>query len=213
MKTLTHWVDRWRTLRLRQITFDAQTRRDIQSAAEQYQIPSALIASILADERVRLDLADRVQEKVLRLSLKLPTGVAGPLVAAVERVCGRPVDTFSLGRAQMKTTTLNRLGETGYLNLPQTSLERRQLLLNDLQAPTLVAACLRATADHWQAGGVNIEGRPDVLGTLYSIGLTGTQGVHAHPQANARGRAIAAHAAWFTESTTHVPRTIPLPLT
>lgn len=187
------------TARLRQVTFDAELRADIQRAAERYNLAPALIASVLADERVRLNAADRIQDRAMRLAYALPPVQGQRLLDLAERLCGRSAETFSLGRSQMKATTLALLGRLGYLPVPADSERRRGLLLDHRQAPVLVAACLRATADHWQAGGVNIESRPDVLGTLYSLGLTGTRGVHPHPQANARGGAIAAHARWLNE--------------
>ncbi|CAM3675285.1 TetR/AcrR family transcriptional regulator [Deinococcus saxicola] len=186
------------TLRLRQVTFNAELRADIQQAGDRYGLPAALIASVLADEHVRLDGADRVQDKVMRLSLRLPNA-GSKLLNFVERLCGRSVDTFSLGHSQMKPVTLAALGRLGYLEIPADRIERRRLLLDNRQAPVLVAACLRATADYWQAGGVNIESRPEVLGTLYSLGLKGPCGVHPHPQANGRGGAIAAHTCWLEE--------------
>lgn len=187
------------TLRLRQVTFNAELRADIQQAGERYGVPAALIASVLADERVRLNVADRVQDRVMRLSLRLPDAGAGQLLGLAERLCGRSVDTFSLGRSQMKPSTLATLGRLGYLDVPAARIEQRAMLLDNRQAPRLVAACLRATADHWGACSVNIETRPDVLGTLYSLGLSGPRGVHPNPQANGRGEAIAAHARWLEE--------------
>jgi hypothetical protein len=71
------------------------------------------------------------------------------------------------------------------------------MLLNESMAPTLIAARVRQTIDHWNAnasvngyGPVDISHRPDILGTLYSIGLTGDAGVHGDPQSNSRGRDI-----------------------
>lgn len=187
------------TARLRQVTFNAELRADIQRAAGRYNLAPALIASVLADERVRLNAADRIQDRVMRLANALPSVQGQRLLNLAERLCGRSAETFSLGRSQMKPTTLALLGHLGYLPVPTDPQGQRGLLLDNRRAPVLVAACLRATADHWRAGGVNIEGRPDVLGTLYSLGLTGPRGVHSHPQANARGGAIAAHARWLEE--------------
>lgn len=168
-------------------------------AAAEYRVSPTLIASILADERRRLDPADWLQDKLLRLGQMLPEKRQRLMDAGLEKLCGRPVDTFSLGRAQMKGTTLRALARRGYITLEDSPSARRRLLLDDAQAPGLVAACLRATIDHWQAGGVNLSHRPDILGTLYSIGLEGRRGVHPNPQANARGRAIARYAVRLEE--------------
>ncbi|WP_155300408.1 MULTISPECIES: hypothetical protein [Deinococcus] len=198
MTTMTPHFPSWRLLRLRHVSFDASARADIQQAAGRYRVPAPLIASVLADERTRLDLFDRVQDRLMRLSLRLPTSASSALLAVLERICGRDVDTFSLGRAQMKSATLARLGALGYLNVPLSPVGRRKMLLDDALAPVLVAACLRATADHWHAHRVSLEGRPEILGTLYSLGLTGGRGVHPDPQPSARGQAIADHARWLT---------------
>jgi len=107
------------------------------------------------------------------------------------------VDSFSLGRAQMKPGTLRRLGMLGYLDVPATAQAQWRMLLDEQASAQLVAACLRATVDHWAAEGVVIFHRPDVLGTLYSLGFTGARGVHARPVASARGEGIAQHAAWL----------------
>ncbi|MFC3832906.1 MULTISPECIES: hypothetical protein [Deinococcus] len=202
----------WRLLRLRQVTFDAPARAAIRQAAGRYQMPAPLIASVLADERTRLDVLDRVQDSLMRLSARLPEPASRALLAALEWVCRRPVDSFSLGRAQMKSATLAWLGHLGYLDVPEAPAGRRRMLLDDPLAPTLVAACLRATADHWHARGVSLERRPEILGTLYSLGLTGGRGVHAHPQPSARGQAIADHARWLEGRLTRVRGAAQLPI-
>ncbi|WP_019011800.1 hypothetical protein [Deinococcus aquatilis] len=201
--------------RLRQVSFDSRTLATIRQAAKRFKVPAPLIASVLADERIRLNLLDHVQDKLLRLSVRLPERSAHRLLGLLTWLCGRDVDTFSLGMAQMKPATLSRLGRLQYLTVPLTALGRRAQLLDDTQAPLLVAACLRATADYWQKGGVSLEGRPEILGTLYSVGLTGARGIHSAPQPSARGQAIADHAAWLAarefggrEQVPNTPRTV-----
>ena len=71
------------------------------------------------------------------------------------------------------------------------------MLLSAPDAPQLVAACLRATAEHWADAGVPIGHRPEILATLYSLGFTGPRGVHPRPQASERGQLIVEHAAWL----------------
>ncbi|TSA79509.1 hypothetical protein FNU79_17845 [Deinococcus detaillensis] len=207
MKTLTQsrwpmfgWtqVQQWRReMRLRQVIFSAQTQREIVQAGQQFGISPALIASILADERTRLDAADHFQNALMRLSMLLPDWAEQLLIQSIERACGRSVDTFSLGRAQMKGGTLARLSAEGHLPVLTSASQSRHFLLSDGQAPFLVAACLRSTVDYWQRGGVDLLENPAVLGTLYSLGITGKRGVHADPQPSVRGRAIAAHAKWL----------------
>lgn len=210
---MTFRVLPWRQLRLRQVNFGEQARAATWQAAGRYRVPASLIASVLADERTRLDLLDRIQDTLMRLSVRLPHRASSALLAALERVCHRPVDSFSLGQAQMKPATLAWLGELGYLDVPEAPTGRRRMLLDDQAAPTLVAACLRATADHWHSGGVSLERRPEILGTLYSLGLTGERGVHAQPEPSARGQAIADHARWLEGRLTPVvPDAAQLPI-
>ncbi|GHF57853.1 hypothetical protein HNQ07_003964 [Deinococcus metalli] len=187
----------WSHLRLRQVTFDRPATIAVHDAAARHGVSAALVASVLADERTRLDLADRVQNLVMRGACALPRRARHWLLEQVERACGRPVESFSLGHAQMKVATLTWLGIHGYLTVPASLDAKLDMLLDDARAPTLVAACLRATTDHWRAGGVDIAARADILGTLYSIGLTGAAGVHPEPRPNDRGAAIAAHARWL----------------
>jgi hypothetical protein len=191
----------WSVLRLRLVQFDTSTREQTHLAAEEFGISAELIASVLADEFVRRDGWDLIQEGLVRLGLHLQSQVARRYWQMLEAACGRPVTTFSLGRAQMKTGTLRSLGALGYLSLPETTQEELHLLFDVQQAPRLVAACLRATADHWALHGVSIEHRADVLATLYSLGLSGTRGVHPAPEASARGQAIAQHANWLATTT------------
>lgn len=197
MNTTLPLTARWDALKLRQVTFDTRTRQDIMRAAAEFQVSPALIASIMADEKVRLDLADRLKNSLMRLVNGLPAVWAKRLTQLTEKGLGRSADTLSLGHAQMKGITLQKLARAGYLQVKDSPQARRTLLLNNREAPRIVAACLRATADHWAAQGVSIEHRPDILGTLYSIGLSGQHGIHAHPQASTRGKAIAEHAQWL----------------
>lgn len=187
------------TARLRKVKFDGAGKQAIHAAAERYGLPVSLITAVLADEQVRLDASDRIQNVLIHLCVAMPQSLESTLWRWSERLAGRSVQTFSLGRAQMKFGTLQRLGELGYLDVPAYPEAQLRLLLDPLAAPHLVAACLRATADHWAARGVPILHCPDILGTLYSLGFEGRQGVHSYPQASERGELIAAHARWLEE--------------
>lgn len=183
--------------RLHRVQFSDADQQAIRAAAGRYDLPATLIAAVLADEQVRLDAYDHLQDLLMRCTVALPERTAFVLQRCGEELVGRPISTFSLGRAQMKFSTLRRLGQLGYLEVPADFPAQLRLLLDTLMAPRLVAACLRATADHWAAAGVPILHRPDILGTLYSLGFEGRQGIHAHPQASERGQLIAAYAGWL----------------
>ncbi len=194
----------WMVLRLRLVVFDAPTREQIHLAADEFGMSAELIASVMADEYVSRDGWDLIQDALMRLGLHLNGGVSAVYWWLLERACGRPVESFSLGRAQMKTGTLRRLGSLGYLDLPETAQGQWRLLLSDRSAPRLVAACLRATTDHWAEHGVFIRHRAEVLATLYSLGFTGPRGVHAAPEASSRGLNIARHADWLAATPAHL---------
>jgi len=185
------------SVHLHQVLFDWPTRTRLHAAADEFGTPAELIASVLADEQVRLDAWDTIQELTVRFGLRLPKRLAAGWWRLLGWICGRPVDSFSLGRAQMKPSTLRQLGTLGYLDVPAMPEAQWRMVLDDSLAARLVAACLRATADHWAAEGVMILNRPEVLGTLYSLGLTGANGVHRYPAASARGEGIARHATWL----------------
>lgn len=165
----------------RRVRFTPTDEWVTRNAAARYGVDAALIAAVLADEQVRLDGYDHLQHRLLRLTVSLPERPAAALRRLAGWLAGRAADTFSLGRAQMKFSTLRRLGTLGYLDLPAGLPAQLRLLLDPHAAPHLVAACLRATADHWAAAGVPILHRPEILATLYSLGFEGRGGIHAHP--------------------------------
>ncbi|MBI0447223.1 hypothetical protein [Deinococcus sp. DB0503] len=185
------------TIQLHRVQFSEADWQAIRTAARRYGLPAPLIAAVLADERVRLDAHDHLQDVLLHAVASLPERLLPVLRRWVERLAGRPAETFSLGRAQMKFGTLRQLGELGYLEVPADFPGQLRLLLDPLMAPHLAAACLRATADRWAAAGVPILHRPEILGTLYSLGFEGRQGIHAHPQASERGQLIAVYAVYL----------------
>ena len=183
--------------RLRQLRLDHTVLTGVRTAALEFGLPAELIASVLLDEQLRLDAFDLVQDRLVRLGVRLPARASTAFLRLLGALSGRSAESFSLGPAQMKFSTLRLLGELGYLEVPATLEAQRLLLLDRLQAPRLVAACLRATAEHWAERGVPILHRPEILGTLYSLGLTGRRGVHLRPQTSERGALIARHAAWL----------------
>lgn len=163
-------------------------------AARRYRVDAGLIAAILADEAARWGLADQLQHGWARLICALPQRPAERLINLTETLLRRPLGTHSLGRAQMKLATLHEVARSGLIHLPAHPQDQIRLLLDPQAAPPLVAARLRQTLDTWQAGGVDLSRRPEILGTLYSLGLSGEAGVHPHPQPNPRGLKIAAAA-------------------
>ncbi|TSA84615.1 hypothetical protein FNU79_10280 [Deinococcus detaillensis] len=168
------------------------TANAVQRAAIRFQVDAGLIDAILADEAARWDMADTLQNALMKVLVALPPRPAGRLQRFAAWLTRRPLTTHSLGLAQMKLGTLQEVARSGFLPLPAGQQEQIRFLLDPLAAPYLVAARLRQTLDHWQASGVDLSCRPEILGTLYSLGLTGKAGVHAEPQPSSRGLEIAA---------------------
>lgn len=169
----------------------ARDHRCIAQAAQQYGVDAGLIAAIWQDELNRLDIFDHLQNSLAVALCRLPVGLRHLLRNAAEFVTRRSLTTHSIGPAQMKPVTLQEVAHAGLLRLPGTLCEQIAYLLNRENVPGVIAARLRQTINHWALGGVNLSRRPEILGTLYSIGLSGKDGVHPEPQANGRGQAIA----------------------
>lgn len=150
----------------------------IRGAGKEYDIDSVLVGAILEDEGNRRGVEDFFQERLMSFFSQ------------------DTVEDWSIGDSQMKFETLYDLVDNGYIEKPDNWDSDRfdlakDMLTDDDLAPTLVAARLRQTIDYWEAqGGPNLSERPEILATLYSIGLTGDQGVHSNPQPSERGKGI-----------------------
>ncbi|WP_375765762.1 hypothetical protein NR798_29135 [Archangium gephyra] len=170
-------------------------RSQITRAANQYTVNRDLVAAIIYDELTRRDWKDDAQDIEAGAFLMAQGVTKGVHLLALTAM---RIEDQSFGISQMNVGTVYELVAAGliptpngwtYNKLDQTLL----LLLNKEMAPTLVAARLRQTIDYWKnwkKGGVDISNRPEILGTLYSKGLTGDNGVNPNPQPNARGLEI-----------------------
>lgn len=70
-----------------------------------------------------------------------------------------------------------------------------EMLVDFNTAIQIAAGRLEQIIQHWdRPGGFDMRNRSDILGTLYSIGLTGKKGVHGAPTPNERGVAIGSKA-------------------
>ena len=175
-------------------------RTELILAGKQYQVPAGLVAAVLVDEIQRYNLIDRLQDMVARA---LVNGKGRPrqiLARLWEKLSGETLAGQSFGLAQMNLGVLRQLVESGRVQVPEgwhtEDLNALlEMLLDERKSPFLIAARLRQIIDYWQVGGVDLSMRPDILGTLYSIGLEGVRGVHPDPLPNERGRAIAKAAA------------------
>jgi hypothetical protein len=166
------------------------------NAAGTSDVSPGLIAAVLANENHLRDAWDSVQDVEAQFIIWYEGLMEDFEVAAWGTVTGKPVQEQTFGAAQAQPQVVEELVNGGYITPPagwtgnelDCSLE---MLIDDTQAPMIVAGRLQQTVDHWRSGGMDIGGRADILGTLYSIGLQGSSGVHDAPQPNERGTAIA----------------------
>lgn len=170
-------------------------RNEINTAAAESGVDPSLVAAILLDEYNRRGPEDSIQDLEARFIIAYEGWLESTEVFLWESMFG-DLDTTSFGDAQMNLGTAEDLVENGYVDEPadwdSDRLDSKlRLTTNSQMAPYLVAGRLRQTIDHWSNGGVDISNMPDILGTLYSIGLTGQSGVNPDPRPNPRGTQIA----------------------
>jgi uncharacterized protein YukE len=177
-------------------------RDEIKAAAKDGATPE-LIAAILEDEANRRDPLDTAGDLIARTYI-LYEGDLEKLDGTLLQIAGKPIDDISLGRSQMKASTLIDLVDRGYLPKPDNWNNDKLdvalgLLLDDKKAPQLVSAYINQITDHWKPQ-VDLTNRPDIIGTLYSLGLDGTHGVNSNPTSNERGQGISDSAQRMEES-------------
>ncbi len=82
----------------------------------------------------------------------------------------------------------------GLLKLSTSAKELLTKLEDDSLNIFYAAAYLRIIQNYWDKQGFNIDNKPDILGTLYSIGMFGDDGKarkpHANPKANWFGEKV-----------------------
>ena len=171
-------------------------RGAIIDAGNKFGVDPHLIAAILVDEISRIDLWDRLQDGVARRVIAAQGRRQRNLIKVWQLLCREEIGTQSFGLAQMNVNSLKDLIRKGLVELPEGShphcIEGVLGMLEDVDlVPMLVGAQIRYTIDHWGQADVDISDRPEICGTLYSIGLSGSRGVHAHPEPNPRGSQIA----------------------
>lgn len=171
--------------------------RDLIKQASDRAARSSLIAAIILDELNGRDIGDFFHDCLPKI--------------------GMINENQSYGIAQIKPKVIYNLVRYNYLKTPLgwSHVEQKRKItiswiLDEQTVPRLVAAIVNQIVDFWWfpecrpsdgsavAQGlpkdirVNISNQPDVIATLYSIGLYNRhKGVHLYPCANARGEQIA----------------------
>jgi len=149
-------------------------------------ITPELIAAVLEYERTHRNIIDGLQDIEAKFIMWYEGKLEDIEVFLLNKTLamfGQSFETISFGSVQMNPEVVKELVIKGYIAKPENwDTDQRdvilKLLLDEKKAPELVSARLEQIYDHWIQGGVDISGRPDVLGNLYGIGLEGQKGVH-----------------------------------
>lgn len=169
-------------------------RDDVIGAGTAYGVEPRLVAAILMDEASLYNVWDRLQDLVAWWIIQSKGKLSLLITRAWQILTREDIGTQSFGMAQMNVNTLRELIGEGYLPPSEFDTELPailKVLLDVDMCPRLAAAQIRHIIDHWMEQGVDISQRPEICGTLYSIGLEGARGVHANPEPNLRGLEIA----------------------
>ncbi len=155
-------------------------RNSIKKAADEFKVSAEIVGAILLDELHRRSLEDDLEEI---LAVVFPQ-----LVYWAD---------WSIGIAQIKPKTAERT----YINVigepPQPRVIVKSLLNHGVSC-RLVAAYIRYIINLWKSAYPAAEqtcmngNGAKLVGTLYSIGETGSRGVHSSPQFNHRAEEIVA---------------------
>jgi hypothetical protein len=140
---------------------------NIKAASKNAEIDPHILGAILIDEYVRIGPEDLMD------------------------VLGRFGVNTSVGIAQIKMDTAREVIADGYYKDAPRDIsdnELYKLLSTEKTSIAFAAARIRMTIDHWKPF-IDLSGRPEILGTLYSRGLSAP---HRTPVSNARGDQIKA---------------------
>ena len=169
---------------------------DLPLSLAESEISADLIGAIMLDELQRRDWLDNIQDiesRFLNSAYTKPLKNFGRWLLSTML---KPIDDISLGPAQMKPTVVEDLIREQLIATPENWDKHKiditiKWLLDPPKSAELIGARLEQIVRYWAKGGVDISNKPEILGTLYSIGLVGQAGVNDHPQANERGEKIA----------------------
>ena len=172
------------------------TTVDLPLTLAKNEISADLIAAIMLDELQRRDWLDNIQDLESRWLNSTYTKPLKNFSRWLLSTWLKPIDDISLGPAQMKPTVVEDLIQEQLITKPENWDKHKiditiKWLLDPQKSAELIGARLEQMVRHWAKGGVDISNKPEILGTLYSIGLVGQAGVNAHPRANERGEKIA----------------------
>ena len=169
---------------------------DLPLSLAESEISADLIGAIMLDELQRRDWLDNIQDIESRFLNSVYTKPLKKLGRWLLSKTLKPIDDISLGPAQMKPTVVEDLIQEQLIVKPDHWEQQKvdittKWLLDPQKSAELVGARLEQIVRHWAKGGVDISNKPEIIGTLYSIGLVGQAGVNDHPRANKRGEKIA----------------------
>ncbi len=162
----------------------------IESSTEKFHINPSYLAAIIFTERTlnydwKDDALDVLLAKAGRNSSIGFTQVKLKTAYWIERQLDDSLSVFFPGGKY-----------TGIVPVSKSPVELLTKLQNDSLNILYAAAYLRIIQSRWAKAGFTIAGKPEIIGTLYSIGFfkpDGTERIpHASPVANAFGRKVSA---------------------
>ncbi len=155
-------------------------RETIHEAARKFAVnPSYLAAIIYTERTLNYDWSDAAFDVALALSNK--NSSIG--------FCQIKLKTaYFIERQFHDTNSVYFPGEhyQPLLKISQTPKELIEKLVNDRTNILYAAAYLHLMQTRWKNAGFLIDGRPDILGTLYSTGLYNNDGTERQPNPNPR---------------------------
>jgi len=155
------------------------------------KVDADIIGAIILDELQRKGFDDSVQDLSAKF-IHFYEGVFENVERWLLSNIFKDIEDMSLGSAQIKPNVVYDLVTNGFIEKPSNWEEDKlditiNWLLDPHKSAELVGARIEQTIVHWAKGKVDISNRPEILGTLYSLGLTGRSGVHDKPNSNSRG--------------------------
>lgn len=160
----------------------ANLHTQIVDAATRYGVdPRAVAGAIAAENTLNVQLDDSIQEYLAQNGV---TSIAG--------------QTFTFGLGQMDPAAA-MIGEATIAKIegrpPRSQSEVERAMLNPVESIKLVSGIIRNAQDVYQARGIDISGRPDILATLYNLGDVDRRASEATPGTEPRSNYFGAFVA------------------
>lgn len=160
----------------------ANLHSQIVDAGTRYGVdPRAIAGAIAAENTLNVQLSDEIQGYLAQ--------------NGVNSIAGK---TFSVGLGQLKPEAA-MIGEQTIARIegrpPRTASEVEEAMMNPVESVKLISGVIRNAQDVYQARGIDISGRPDILTTLYNLGDVDRRAREASPNTEPRSNYFGAFVA------------------